>query len=133
MIFSTVFTNRWLPGPAVAYRRRADINRSGTGLPAASIALSFFAPSADCWRGEERQVKNLLHGALSVVNVARSLLTSEFQWTNDKDDEDAAAAPDDTSRKEDQGADAWLTPPLASVVGFVYAVVLVGGVVGAKS
>jgi WD40 repeat protein/tetratricopeptide (TPR) repeat protein len=63
--------------------------------------------------GEERQVGNLPHGALSAVHVARSLLTGEFQRPDDNSDADAAGAPADAARKEDQGADAARAPALS--------------------
>jgi WD40 repeat protein/serine/threonine protein kinase len=43
---------------------------------------------------------------LSAVQVARSLLTGEFQGTNDQDGAGEAVAPRDAAHQEDQGADA---------------------------
>src|SRR5262249_30764688 len=50
---------------------------------------------------------------LSAVHVARSLLTGEFIGTNDKNGEDAAAAPQDAVHKEDPGADSPRPPALS--------------------
>ena len=43
---------------------------------------------------------------ISAAQVARSLLTGEFQGTNDEDDEDATTAPEDAARPHDPAADA---------------------------
>ena len=50
---------------------------------------------------------------LSAVHVARSLLTGEFQWANDKNGEDPIAESQDAAHKEDQGTDAPGPPALS--------------------
>ena len=52
---------------------------------------------------------------ISAAQVARSLLTGEFHRTNDNDDLDATAVPEDTVRPHDPAADA---PRSAGGVGF---------------
>src|SRR5438132_6816650 len=61
----------------------------------------------------EGRFGNLPHGELSAAQVAQSLLTGEFQRTNDKNDEDAAAAPEDAARKDDPGSGPPRAPALS--------------------
>jgi WD40 repeat protein/tetratricopeptide (TPR) repeat protein len=61
--------------------------------------------------GEERQVKNLPHGAPSAVHVARSLLTGEFRGTMDHGNEEVAAKAE--AEPKDPGADVPSSPALS--------------------